>query len=288
MHGDCRGDDDEVAAAAAAIQHEIMVQNMLQFSTKYSAALKCDVAHLPKVLGYCMRNQAACYAYVQEGVPWEVEVCERRCYQILDAVLPRNRVGELDRDANAHLHGLGICQTPYDAENYHPADAHPDVDLHNYLYVNVGGIFTAGHNVNDRYKTKRLYTHGSMVVREFVCVCMRPFAWLVEVAGLQALHKSAAQDPAVQLEKLGHHTEQCCLKNLSQDQSTSAACGRVCRAASEVYQRFGFVEVEMAAERLEACRTAAEKEPQLKTKRSDLKPPKVAEVSYFRLLWFAF
>ena len=161
MHGS--GDDDEVAAAAAAIQHAIVEQQMLQLPKMFSAALQCDVAHLHKILLHCMRNQAACFAYVQAHVPWEVEVASRMTYQIQDAVLHRNRDEELDRDAHAHLHGLGICQTPYEAEHNHPADADPDVDLGQYLYVNCGGIFTAGHDVNDRYN-KRLYNHGTMVV----------------------------------------------------------------------------------------------------------------------------
>ena len=69
MHGS--GDDDEVAAAAAAIQHAIVEQKMLQLPKMFSAALQCDVAHLHKILLHCMRNQAACFA---------MRTCKRTCH----------------------------------------------------------------------------------------------------------------------------------------------------------------------------------------------------------------
>jgi hypothetical protein len=112
-----------------------------------------------------------------------------------------------------------------------------------------------------------------MVVREFSRTCMRAYAWLVEVKGLLTLKKCAATT----LLPLRGHTEMCCLRG------NMMHCRRVCEQVGYTYELWGFAEEAMSSTRLEACRTAAERKPAPLKHKSELTPPKPAEVSYCRL-----
>ena len=128
-------------------------------------------------------------------------------------------------------------------------------------------------HVCGRYNTK-LYNHGTMVVREFSRTCMRAYAWLVEVGGLLKLKKESTTHSDVTLLPLRGHTEMCCLRG------NMMHCRQVCELVGYTYELLGFAEEAMSCTRLEACRTAAERKPAPLKHKSELTPPKPAEVSY--------
>jgi hypothetical protein len=72
---------------------------------------------------------------------------------------------------------IGICQSPWDAEHNHPHIFDGDVDLATLLYVNCGGVFTAGHNVHDRYISV-------IVIHRFIVIIV-----IQQVEKATALHK---------------------------------------------------------------------------------------------------